>query len=334
MLQWFETEWDEIYQRMPEVAEIGYDYIWVPPPTKAPTGQGTKWGNVGYNLYDRFDIGDIPQRGSLATRYGTRGSLRNMVDKAHQCDVKIIPDVIMNHNGNGPDFRHYPGMKPEDFHVQWEPGHANALNYKRGPRMYEWHHGEGYGGTIWQELVSLIDIRTETDNRFDAGNNTPGWNFVGGTSFLRHVGQYDKYPYLGKYQNETSAEMLDRWIVLLGNAMDYDGLRLDAAKHVNWEFFGDHGWGFLHEAQYNYNARRGYSDGDNDEANELFENYLSERDDLLIFAEILSYQPELQYWYGGELTSVANNSRNPMRFIDYPLKQKLYDAFNNVLGGF
>jgi hypothetical protein len=329
MLQWFETEWDEIYQRMPEVAEIGYDYIWVPPPTKAPTGQGTKWGNVGYNLYDRFDIGDIPQRGSLATRYGTRGSLRNMVDKAHQCDVKIIPDVIMNHNGNGPDFRHYPGMKPEDFHVQWEPGHANALNYKRGPRMYEWHHGEGYGGTIWQELVSLIDIRTETDNRFDAGNNTPGWNFVGGTSFLRHVGQYDKYPYLGKYQNETSAEMLDRWIVWLGNAMDYDGLRLDAAKHVNWEFFGDHGWGFLHEAQYNYNARRGYSDGDNDEANELFENYLSERDDLLIFAEILSYQPELQYWYGGELTSVANNSRNPMRFIDYPLKQKLYDAFNN-----
>ena len=129
MLQWFETEWDEMYRRMPEVAQIGYDYIWTPPPTKAPTGLGTKWGNVGYSLYDRFDLGDIPQRGSWATRYGTKGALVNMVDKAHQLDVKIIPDIIMNHNGNGPDFRSYPGMDVEDFHVTWEEGHVNDLNY-------------------------------------------------------------------------------------------------------------------------------------------------------------------------------------------------------------
>ena len=135
MLQWFETDWDEMYRRLPEAAEIGYDYLWIPPPTKGPTGKGTKWANVGYNLYDRFDIGDVPQRGSLATRYGTRGSLRNMVDKAHQLDIKIIPDIVMNHNGNGPDFREYPGMEPEDFHVQWEAGYCNTLNYKRGPRM-------------------------------------------------------------------------------------------------------------------------------------------------------------------------------------------------------
>ena len=65
MLQWFETEWDEMYRGLPEVAEIGYDHIWIPPPTKGPTGKGTKWGNVGYNLYDRFDLGDIPRRGHL-----------------------------------------------------------------------------------------------------------------------------------------------------------------------------------------------------------------------------------------------------------------------------
>ena len=329
MLQWFETEWDEIYRRMPEVAEFGYDYIWTPPPTKGPTGLGTKWGNVGYNLYDRFDIGDVPQRGSLATRYGTRGDLRNMVDAAHHCDVKIIPDIIMNHNGNGPDFRSYPGMQPEDFHVQWDPGHVNDLDFKRGPRMGEWYHGEGYGGTMWQELVSLIDIRTETDDRFTGNkdNNTPGWNFVNGGSYLRHVGQYDRYPY--GYGAENVREMLNRWIAWLGNAMDYDGLRLDAGKHVPWEFFGAKGLGFLHEAQYNYNLRYNHGDGNPEEADELFTNYLSERNDALIFAEILSYQSELAYWFGGQLTGVANNTLNPMRFLDYPLKQKLYDAFSN-----
>ena len=337
MLQWFETEWDEMYRRLPEVAEIGYDYLWVPSPCKAPTGTGTKWGNVGYNLYDRFDLGDIPQRGSLATRYGTRGSMRNMVDKAHQCDIKIIPDIIMNHNGNGPDFREYPGMVTEDFHVQWESNHVPGLNYKRGPRMNQWHHGEGYGGTLWQELVSLIDIRTEDHpsrteqqaTRFTGGNNTPGWDLVGSRpSFLRHPGQYDKYPcYPAGYGNEKASEMLYRWIAWLGNEMDYDGLRLDAGKHVEWEFFGSYGWGFLHEAQHGYNLRRNYSDDPADEADELFTNYLAERDDALIFAEILSPWSEIEYWSAGR-------TRNPMRFLDYAIKKTADSALSGSIGNF
>lgn len=339
MLQWFETEWDEMYRRLPEAAAIGYDYLWMPPPTKAPTGLGTKWGNVGYSLYDRFDIGDVPQRGSWATRYGSRGSLNNMIDNAHALDIGIIPDIIMNHNGNGPDIREYPGMVPEDFHLQYEEGHANTLNYKRAPRMDQWTPDGGYGGTMWQDLASLIDIRTEDHplngdpKRFTGGNNTPGWNFVDGTSFIRHIGQTNLYPYFdvnpGTYTNENAAEMLFRWIAWLGDAIDYDGLRLDAGKHTPYEFFGWKGSGFLHEAQYNYNQRRGYSDSNNDEADEMFQNYLSERDDALIFAEILSYQGELNYWYGDLDAGVAGNTKNPMRFIDYPLKQRLYDAFNN-----
>ncbi len=32
IIQYFETPWDEIYQRLPEIAEIGYESIWTPPP--------------------------------------------------------------------------------------------------------------------------------------------------------------------------------------------------------------------------------------------------------------------------------------------------------------
>lgn len=341
MMQWFETEWEEMYRRLPEVGEFWYDSIWIPSPSKGPTGKGTKWGNVGYNLYDRFDVGQIPQRGSYATRYGDLGQLKQLVRNAHQIDVKMVPDVLMNHNGNGPDFRLYPGMKPEDFHVQFEQGHANTLNYKRGPRMDQWSPGNGYGGTLWQELVTLIDIRTEDSPRngdpkrftAKAGSTTPGWNFVDGTSFLRHRGQFDKYPYYpGGYTNENAAKYLDRWIAWLGNTIDFDGLRLDAAKHVDYEFFGLPGNGWLHEAQYNFDQRRG-RDGSDNVKDTLFSNYLL-RDDLLVFGEILSYQSELNYWYGELALGTAGNTRNPMRFIDYPLKQKLFDAFSNGnLGG-
>lgn len=327
MLQWFETDWDEMYQKLPRVAEIGYDSLWIPPPTKGPVGTSVKWANVGYNLYDRFDIGDVPQRGTLETRYGTRGSLRAMVDNAHQLGIKIIPDIVMNHNGNGPDFREYPGMTATDFHVQYESGYVNTLNYKRAPRMDQWYHGEGYGGTMWQDLANLIDIRTEDHplnpdpKRFTGPKTIEGksFNFVDGTSYLRHVGQYDLYPYA--YTNENAAEMLYRWIVWLGDAMDYDGLRLDAGKHVPWEFFGTRGSGFLHEAQWNYTQRRGYSFGGN--PTDMFAND-RDRTNAFIFAEILSPWSEIEYWWG-------NGTRNPMRFLDFAMKKNADESFNSNL---
>ncbi|MBN1268501.1 MAG: hypothetical protein JXB04_02855, partial [Kiritimatiellae bacterium] len=333
MLQWFETEWDEMYLRTPEVAEAGYAYIWIPPPTKAPTGLGSKWGNVGYSLYDRFDLGDIPQRGSWATRYGTAGSLRNMVDQMHQCDVKIIPDIVMNHTGNGPDIREYPGTRVTDFHVWYQAGYCNGLDYKRAPRMTSWSPDGGYGATMYQDLCNLADMRTEdctltrpgtgdnTADRFTTGNPY----FVAGESFLRHVGQYDKYPYYGvdtnTYQAEEVSDMLYRWIAWLGNAMDYDGLRLDAGKHTPWEFFGTDETGFLHEAQYNQSLRRGYTNYNDN--TDVFVNDIN-RKRSLIFAEILSGWSEIEYW--------ANH--NPMRFLDYAIKKTADSALNGSIGNF
>ncbi len=329
MLQWFETDWDEMYQKLPKVAEIGYDQLWIPPPTKGPVGTSVEWANVGYNLYDRFDIGDVPQRGSRETRYGSRGSLRAMVDNAHQLGIKIIPDIVMNHNGNGPDFREYPGMTATDFHVEWSQGYVNTLNFKRAPRMDQWYHNEGYGGTMWQDLANLVDIRTEDHplngdpKRFTGQKTIEGrtFNFVDGTSYLRHVGQYDRYPYA--YTNENSAQLLYRWIAWLGNAMDYDGLRLDAGKHTPYEFFGWRGSGFLHEAQWNYTQRRGYSFGGN--PTDLFSND-RDRTNAFIFAEILSPWSEIEYWY-------RQGTGNPMRFLDYQMKKTADAAFGGNLSG-
>ncbi len=104
ILQYFETRWDEMYQRLPEIAEIGYESMWTPPPGKSPIGGPYPFaygGNVGYNSFDRFDLGDQPQRGNWETRYGSRTSLRSMVDNAHQTDIKIYPDIVSTTRATG-----------------------------------------------------------------------------------------------------------------------------------------------------------------------------------------------------------------------------------------
>ncbi len=337
LIQYFETEWDEIYRRIPEIAEVGYEGLWTPPPAKSPHagGQFAGGGNVGYSHFDKFDLGDIPQRGSRATRYGTRGSLRNMVDNARRSHLKIYPDVVMNHNGNGPDYRTYPGQVPNDFHG-WNDG-GQPGGFKRAPRMFQWTPDNGYGGTLHQELVSLIDFQTESDNRFSTGS--PSYTPTN-AAFIRHPGQPDKYPY-GPPEAENTIKFLNRWIAWLGYAMDFDGVRLDAPKHMTADFFGLPGQQqtFLHEIQYNFDVRRGYTDYTNSATSfeQLYLNY-QERDDALIYSEFfIGGQGEVDYWrnFGGQ--------GNKFRYLDFPRKSSLISpafgsgnlaALNDTSSGF
>lgn len=341
VLQYFETRWDEIYQRLPEIAEIGYESMWTPPPGKSPIGGPYPFaygGNVGYNSFDRFDIGDMPQRGNWETRYGSRTSLRNLADNAHQVDMKIYPDIVFNHTGNGPDYRTYPGLVPQDFHI-WVDG-AQPGGFKRPPRMYLWDPGTGNGGTLHQELVSLLDLELEFDNRFQIG----GWASQGyaadPTPFVRHPGDSDKYPYysLTGTPTENSREYNTRWINWLGYAMDYDGVRLDAPKHVVKEFFGlpkqdlaTRNKSFIYNVQRNFKERRfgrqtGLDVPDITATSDLYKNDIR-REDALVFSEFfIGSTGEVDYW------------RNPSdrgwgiqtRYLNFPLKSGMMkDAFNN-----
>ena len=93
MLQYFNTSWVEITRKMPELAEAGYQSLWLPPPTKGSGGL-----SVGYDCWDRFDLGAKDQRGSTRTRYGTEAELLEMVRVAHRFGIRIYFDNVMNHN--------------------------------------------------------------------------------------------------------------------------------------------------------------------------------------------------------------------------------------------
>src|SRR5579859_2662117 len=89
ILQYFNTSWNEIATRMPELAEAGYTALWLPPPF-IPGSQNS----VGYDVFNRFDYGT-----SAATRYGTADDLLNVVTVAHRFGLRVYFDNVMNQNG-------------------------------------------------------------------------------------------------------------------------------------------------------------------------------------------------------------------------------------------
>ena len=53
ILEWFETPYTVIEQRLPDLFATGYGSLWLPPPGRADSGDQS----VGYDVYDRFDLG-------------------------------------------------------------------------------------------------------------------------------------------------------------------------------------------------------------------------------------------------------------------------------------
>lgn len=176
ILQWFETPWAEIEARLPEVASAGYDALWLPPPTKGSEGAR----DVGFAVFDRFDLGDgdangQAQRGTVATRYGTKAELLSLVAAAHRFGLRVYFDVVMNHNGNPNGIENvgvslqpvelngFPGTSVWDYHVlpartatggSCADGSSGCAYCARQPGMRstdDWD-GTDFGGKQWTAL--------------------------------------------------------------------------------------------------------------------------------------------------------------------------------------
>lgn len=173
VLQYFGTSWNEITRRMPELAEAGYNALWLPPPFKA--GAGT-W-SVGFDTYDRFDLGSKHQMGTVPTKYGTEVELMHLMRVAHRFGFRVYFDNIMAHNGGtypvgAPGTLFDNGFVPEDFHLI----RTSETTYKN-PDWPTWNDE-------WQVLNRNPfgqDIAQENPNTsfgWSEGDDYPKWNGI------------------------------------------------------------------------------------------------------------------------------------------------------------
>ena len=342
MLQYFNTSWNDIAAKMPELAEAGYTSLWLPPPTKGSGGL-----SVGYDLWDRFDLGSKDQRGTVRTLYGTEAELLRLVETAHRFGIRVYFDYITNHNAfdiPGYDASTpidiYPGFLPEDFHLRL----TQSGFYRKWDNTRNW-------GDAWQVqqlgLADLIDIAQEpgaTNLNFglSEGGTIPKLKFVrhpnnpeyycfhwsgayvgfGPGNGLTVQNLADHADFYGEYV-EDSLNRAGRWIVDRTKA---DGFRLDAVKHVRADFYGASGsgadtsdYGFTGQTQRQFNLTRGFSDANHRDS--AFDTEKG-RDDLLMFGEHLGEPPG----YGDFID-------RGMRLVDNPLRNEFNDRLGNPSSG-
>ena len=131
-LQWFDSSFDTVEQRTPDIFQTGYGAVWLPPPGRADSGEQS----VGYDAYDRFDLGSPDHE----TLYGTETGLKSVATAFERAGVALQIDAILNHSGFSDqgttgfvDSGGYPGLAitlpgviDGDFHSGFDTGVLNG----------------------------------------------------------------------------------------------------------------------------------------------------------------------------------------------------------------
>ena len=100
MMQYFEwylkpnsALWKKAMKQARELSKIGITALWLPPAYKGAQGAY----DVGYTVYDLYDLGEFNQKGSIATKYGTKDEYLKAIKTLKKYNINVYADVSLDH---------------------------------------------------------------------------------------------------------------------------------------------------------------------------------------------------------------------------------------------
>ncbi|MGB2926250.1 MAG: alpha-amylase [Limnothrix sp.] len=224
--------WKEVAESVKELSEKGVTSLWLPPACKGSAGGF----DVGYGIYDLFDLGEFDQKGSVRTKYGTREEYLKAIEAAHEVDIRIYADAVFNHKLGAdhaeemkatplnPGDRHEPIGEYQTIKAWTHFDFANREG-KYSTMQWHWWHFDAIDYNAYnegQDAIYLLEGKA-----FDKGVDLEKGNFdylMGCDLDMDHPEVIGELRYWGEWYLDTTK---------------VDGFRFDAVKHVRADFFAN-----------------------------------------------------------------------------------------------
>jgi len=223
--------WQQVKRQAQELADAGFTALWLPPAYK---GIGGTY-DVGYGIYDLFDLGEFKQKGTIRTKYGTRQAYLAAIDALHAAGMQVYADAVLNHKIGG-DAAETPKATPfqQDDRLQPKGGLQEIKTYthfrfpgRKGKySTFEWH---------WYHFDAVDYNEYRPDDRESI-------YLLDGKQFDDYVAlEKGNYSYLMgcdlDFQNDWVRGEISHWGKWYLDTTGVDGFRLDAIKHIASWFF-------------------------------------------------------------------------------------------------
>ncbi|MGP8306648.1 alpha-amylase [Vibrio sp. YIC-376] len=221
--------WTQVENNAPSLADNGFTALWLPPAYK---GAGGSY-DVGYGVYDMYDLGEFDQKGSVSTKYGTKDQYLSAINAAHNNNIQIYGDVVFNHRG-GADGKSWVDTKRVDWDNRnielgdkwieaWVEFNFPGRNDKYSNFHWTWYH---FDGVDWDDAGKEKAI-------FKFKGEGKAWDW----EVSSEKGNYDYLMYadLDMDHPEVKQELKDwgEWYI---NMTGVDGFRMDAVKHIKYQY--------------------------------------------------------------------------------------------------
>ncbi|MBV9386447.1 MAG: alpha-amylase [Chroococcidiopsidaceae cyanobacterium CP_BM_ER_R8_30] len=222
--------WNEFKGKVKELAAAGITAVWLPPAYK-----GTAGGyDVGYGVYDMFDLGEFEQKGSVRTKYGTKDEYIAAIKAAKNAGVRVYADVVLNHKLGAdaaeeveatpfdPEDRNRPIGELQTIKV-WTHFTFPGRNGKYSEMEWHWWHFDAVDYNVYNEGENAVYLFKDKAFDNDVDLEKGAFDYLMGCDL--------------DMQHPEVREELKRWGEWFVDNTDVDGFRFDAVKHVKAGFF-------------------------------------------------------------------------------------------------
>ncbi len=321
MLQGFEwylpddgKHWDRIKEAAPEFKALGVGGVWLPPCCKA-----TGTNDVGYGVYDLYDLGEFDQKGSVRTKYGTRRQLEAAIAALHGQGIQAYGDVVLNHKAGADETELFLAVRVDPDNRQQEIAKPQDI---RGWTRFTYPGRQGmYSGFQWgfQHFTAVDhDDLTGENGIFRILGENKGFS----QNVDSDKGNFDYLMFADvDYRNRDVIEESIRWGDWFVKTLQLDGLRFDAVKHINASFIS----AFLRETRLGA-GKQLYCIGEYWHADEnLLAEYIGETHDQMALFDValhMNFHEASGMGSGYDMRRVFNgtllekNSFNVATFVD------------------
>ncbi len=221
--------WNTIKENAEKLSRIGITALWLPPAYK---GMGGKY-EVGYAVYDLYDLGEFDQKGTIKTKYGSKQEYIDCITALNQAGIEAYADIVLNHKMGADMLQTIPATK-----VDWGNHNLPVSNqkivkvatkfvfpgrkHKYSDFEWNWTHFDG------------IDYDSGTGEHAIFKFKDKDWSNIVDEEF----GNYDYL--MGAdidFKNPEVIEECTKWGKWYIETTGIDGLRLDAVKHIDANFY-------------------------------------------------------------------------------------------------
>ena len=109
--------WNNVAKEAEKLSNMGITAIWLPPAYKGIGGKD----EVGYGVYDVYDLGEFDQKGTIKTKYGSKDEYLECIQVLKQAGIQVYADIVLNHKMGADIIQTIPATK-----VDWG-NHAQEI---------------------------------------------------------------------------------------------------------------------------------------------------------------------------------------------------------------